>query len=167
MRPLLVIMGVTGAGKSTVGTLIAERLGLPFNDADDFHPPANIAKMSSGQPLTDDDRWPWLDAIGAHLAAHRGGGAVVTCSALKRAYRDRLRAAAPELRFVHLQGDMALVAARQAARQGHFMPASLVASQYATLEEPAPEERVIALDVAAAPSALADAAIAALTETAR
>jgi gluconokinase len=167
MTPLLVIMGVTGAGKSTVGTLIAERLGVGFRDADDFHPPTNIAKMSRGQPLTDDDRWPWLDAIGAHLAAHAGQGAVVTCSALKRAYRDRLRAAAPELRFVHLQGDMALVAARQAARQGHFMPASLVASQYATLEEPGPEEGVIALDVAAAPSALADAAIAALRETAR
>ncbi|MGG5821577.1 gluconokinase [Falsiroseomonas sp. HW251] len=167
MKPLLVIMGVTGAGKSTVGTLIAERLGLSFRDADDFHPPANIAKMSSGQPLTDDDRWPWLDAIGAHLAAQAAQGAVVTCSALKRAYRDRLRKAAPALRFVHLRGDMALVASRQAARRGHFMPASLVASQYATLEEPAPEESVIELDVAATPAALADAAVAALQETAR
>jgi gluconokinase len=167
MKPLLVIMGVTGAGKSTIGTLIAERLGLTFRDADDFHPPANIAKMSSGQPLTDDDRAPWLDAIGAHLAAHRDRGAVVTCSALKRAYRDRLRAAAPTLHVIHLHGDMALVAARQAARQGHFMPASLVASQYATLEEPEPDEGVIALDVAAAPSAIADAAIAALQETVR
>ncbi|WP_270934668.1 gluconokinase [Falsiroseomonas oryzae] len=167
MTPLIVLMGVTGAGKSTVGTLIAERLGLPFRDADEFHPPANIAKMSSGQPLTDDDRWPWLDAIGAHLAAHRGRGCVVTCSALKHAYRDRLRAAVPDLRFVHLHGDMALVAARQAARQGHFMPASLVASQFATLEAPSSEEGVIALDVAATPQALAEAAIAALRETAR
>ncbi len=167
MTPLVVVMGVTGAGKSTVGTLIADRLGLSFRDADDFHPPANIAKMSSGQPLTDDDRWPWLDAIGAHLAAHRDRGAVVTCSALKRVYRDRLRAAAPALRFVHLRGDMALVAAREAARQGHFMPASLVASQYATLEEPGRDERVITLDVAATPTALADAAIAALRETAQ
>lgn len=167
MKPLLVIMGVTGAGKSTVGTLIAERLGLSFRDADDFHPAANIAKMSSGRPLADEDRWPWLDAIGAYLAAHRDRGAVVTCSALKRAYRDRLRAVAPSLRFVHLRGDMALVAARQAARQGHFMPASLVASQYATLEEPGVDEGVIELDVAATPAALADAAIAALQETAR
>jgi gluconokinase len=160
---LVVVMGVTGAGKSTVGGLIAERLGVGFRDADDFHPPANIAKMSSGQPLTDADRWPWLDAIGAHLAAHRGQGCVVTCSALKRAYRDRLRAAAPGLRFVHLHGDIALVAARQAARQGHFMPPSLVASQFATLEPPAAEEAdVIALDVAAAPAALAEAALAAL-----
>jgi gluconokinase len=166
MKPLLVIMGVTGAGKSTVGTLIAERLGLSFRDADDFHPPANIAKMSAGTPLTDADRWPWLGAIGAHLAAHRGTGCVVTCSALKRAYRDRLREAAPDLRFIHLHGDVALVAARQAARQDHFMPSSLVASQFATLEPPAPEERIITLDVAAPPAALADAAVAALMEDA-
>ncbi len=162
MTPLLVIMGVSGAGKSTVGRIIADRLGLPFRDADDFHPPANIAKMSRGEPLTDGDRGPWLDAIGAHLAAHRATGAVVTCSALKRAYRDRLREAAPTLRFVHLHGDEPLIAARQAARQGHFMPPSLVASQFATLEAPAPEERVIALDVGAPPDILADLALAAL-----
>lgn len=160
----VVVMGVTGAGKSTVGTLLAERLGVPFRDADDFHPPANIAKMSAGQPLTDDDRWPWLDAISAHLAAHRGSGCVVTCSALKRAYRERLRAAAPELRFVHLHGEVGLVAARQAARQGHFMPASLVASQFATLEPPAPDEGAVTLDVAEAPAALVEAAVAALLE---
>ena len=158
----VVVMGVSGAGKSTVGTLIAERLGVSFRDADDFHPPANIAKMSAGQPLTDDDRWPWLDAIGAYLAAHAQGGCVVTCSALKRAYRDRLRVAAPGLRFVHLHVDMALVAARQAARRDHFMPASLVASQFATLEAPQDEQDVIALDVAAPPAALAEAAIRAL-----
>jgi gluconokinase len=167
MRPVVVVMGVTGAGKSTVGTKLAERLGVPFRDADDFHPPANIAKMSAGQPLTDDDRWPWLDAIGAHLAAHGGTGCVVTCSALKRAYRDRLRGAAPSLRFVHLHGEVALVAARQAARQGHFMPPSLVPSQFATLETPTPDEGVITLDVAATPAALVDEAIAALRENAR
>jgi gluconokinase len=166
MSAQIVVMGVTGAGKSTVGTRLAERIGVPFRDADDFHPPSNIAKMSAGQPLTDDDRWPWLDAIGAHLAAHRGTGCVVTCSALKRAYRDRLRAAAPGLRFVHLHGDVALVAARQAARQGHFMPASLVPSQFATLETPTPDEGVITLDVAATPDALVDDAIAALRENA-
>jgi gluconokinase len=159
MTPALVVMGVSGAGKSTVGTLIAERLGVPFRDADDFHPPANIAKMSAGTPLTDADRWPWLDAIGAHLAAHRARGCVVTCSALKRAYRDRLRAAAPGLRFVFLHGAMELVAARQAARAGHFMPASLVASQFATLEAPGADENAIALDVAASPEALAMAAL--------
>jgi gluconokinase len=166
MSAQIVVMGVTGAGKSTVGTRLAERLDVPFRDADDFHPPSNIAKMSAGQPLTDDDRWPWLDAIGAHLAAHRGTGCVVTCSALKRAYRDRLRAAAAGLRFVHLHGDVALVAARQAARQGHFMPASLVPSQFATLEAPTPDEGVITLDVAATPDALVDDAIAALRENA-
>jgi gluconokinase len=155
-------MGVSGAGKSTVGGLVAERLGLTFRDADEFHPPANIAKMSAGIPLTDADRGPWLDAIGTHLAAHRGSGCVVTCSALKRAYRDRLRSAAPGLRFIHLHGEMALVAARQAARADHFMPASLVASQFATLELPQAEPDVIALDVAATPAALAEAAIRAL-----
>jgi gluconokinase len=167
MTALVVVMGVTGAGKSTVGTLLAERLGVSFRDADEFHPPANIAKMSAGQPLTDDDRWPWLDAIGAHLAAQRGMGCVVTCSALKRAYRDRLRAAAPGLRFLHLHGELALVAARQAARQGHFMPASLVPSQFATLEAPTPDEGVVTLDVSATPQALVSQAIAALREDAR
>lgn len=159
MTATVVVMGVSGAGKSTVGRLIAEHLGVAFRDADDFHPPANIAKMSSGQPLTDADRWPWLDAIGAHLAAHRARGCVVTCSALKRIYRDRLRAAAPDVRFVFLHGAMELVAARQAAREGHFMPASLVASQFATLEAPAADEDAIALDVAASPEAIAAAAL--------
>jgi gluconokinase len=159
MSNTVVVMGVSGAGKSTVGTLLAERLGVPFRDADDFHPPANIAKMSAGAPLSDDDRWPWLDAIGAHLARHRASGCVVTCSALKRVYRDRLRAAAPGVRFVFLHGAMDLVAARQAARKNHFMPASLVASQFATLESPGDDERAIALDVAASPEAIAAAAL--------
>ncbi|WP_203076817.1 gluconokinase [Falsiroseomonas ponticola] len=164
MTPLVVVMGVSGAGKSTIGQAIATALGLPFADADDFHPEANIAKMSRGEALDDDDRWPWLAAIGAHLAAHRGRGCVVTCSALKRAYRDALRQAAPDLRLVFLTGDPALVAARQAARQNHFMPASLVASQFATLEPPAPEEAAITLDVGPAPATLATAAINALQE---
>lgn len=166
MSHLIVVMGVSGAGKSTVGTRIAERLGLSFRDADEFHPPANVAKMSRGQPLTDEDRAPWLAAIGAHLAAHRGRGCVVTCSALKRAYRDVLREAAPETRFVFLNGPVELVAARQAARQGHFMPASLVASQFATLEHPGPDENAIELDVAAQPETLAETAIRVLEEKA-
>ncbi|MGK7861980.1 gluconokinase [Falsiroseomonas sp. E2-1-a4] len=162
MTLLVLVMGVSGAGKSTVGPLIAQRLGVRFDDADSFHPPANVDKMSRGAPLDDTDRAPWLDAIGAHLAAHEGIGCVVTCSALKRAYRDRLRAAAPGLRLVFLQGDLALVAARQAARQGHFMPASLIASQFATLEPPTPDEGAVLLNVAATPDALAEAAITAL-----
>ena len=165
MSHLVVVMGVSGAGKSTVGGRIAVLLGLPFRDADDFHPPANVAKMSRGEALSDADRAPWLDAIGAHLAAHAGSGCVVTCSALKRAYRDRLRAAAPWLRFIFLSGAPALIAARQATRQHHFMPASLVASQFATLEPPAPDERAILLDVAAPAEILATNAIAILRST--
>ncbi len=164
--PLVVVMGVSGAGKSTVGRLVADALGLPFADADDFHPAANVAKMSAGQALTDADRAPWLAAIGAHLVRHRGQGCVVTCSALKRAYREALRDVAPELRLVFLHGPQPLVAARQAARRDHFMPASLVSSQFATLEPPVPEERVIALDVAASPAAIAGAAIQALRQPA-
>lgn len=158
----VVVMGVSGAGKSTVGERIAATLGLPFRDADDFHPSTNIAKMSRGEALDDTDRTPWLDAIGAHLAGHAGHGCVVTCSALKRAYRDRLRAIAPTTQFLFLNGDPTLIAARQESRKNHFMPASLVASQFAALEPPAPEEHAILLDVAEPPEALAAYAIAAM-----
>jgi len=160
MKALALIMGVSGAGKSTVGPLLAARLDVPFADADAFHPPANIAKMSRGEPLTDADRWPWLDAIGAWLDARQaaGEGGVVTCSALKRIYRQRLLGARPRVRLVFLQGDPALIAARQAARAGHFMPASLMASQFATLEPPGPEENPIILSVEPPPEAIAEAA---------
>src|SRR6478735_9497940 len=133
-KPLVLVMGVSGAGKSTVGTLLAARLGAPFADADGFHPPANIAKMSRGEPLTDADRWPWLDAIGAWLDARAaaGEGGVVTCSALKRIYRDRLLAGRPGVHLPHLSGDAAQIGARQAARPDQFMPASLMASPFAT-----------------------------------
>ena len=141
----ILVMGVSGSGKSSFGAALAEALHLPFADADAFHPPANITKMQAGTPLTDADRWPWLDALGAWLAAQPG---VVACSALKRAYRDRLRAAAPGLRLVYLEGAPALIAARQAARPGHFMPPSLMASQFATLEPPTPDEGALVLDVA-------------------
>ncbi|HEV7458867.1 MAG TPA: gluconokinase [Roseococcus sp.] len=141
----LLVMGVSGSGKSSFGAALAEALALPFADADAFHPPANIAKMQAGTPLTDEDRWPWLDALGAWLAARPG---VVACSALKRAYRDRLRDAAPGLRLIYLEGAPDLIAARQAARPGHFMPASLMASQFATLEPPGADENPLVLDVA-------------------
>ncbi len=160
--PLVLVMGVSGAGKSTIGALLAEALGVAFADADAFHPPANVTKMSAGTPLTDDDRWPWLDAIGAWLTARGNAGGVVACSALKRAYRDRLRAACPALRLVHLDGDAALIAARQAARPGHFMPASLMASQFATLETPKAGEGAIILSVAPPPAQVLAAAMAAL-----
>ncbi|WP_245966856.1 gluconokinase [Sphaerisporangium album] len=140
-------MGVTGSGKTTVGVALGRRLRVPFADADDFHSPAGIAKMSKGVALTDADRLPWLRAIGGWLAAHDAGGGVVSCSALKRSYRDVLRAAAPRVGFVHLDGDQEEVRRRVAGRRGHFMPASLVDSQFAALEPLGPGERGIVLDL--------------------
>jgi len=139
-------MGVSGSGKSTVGAAIGQRLRVPFADADDFHPQANIEKMSAGIPLDDHDRRPWLDAIGEWLAAHPDG-AVMSCSALKRSYRDRLRHHAPRVQFLHLAGTPEVIAARMAGRPGHFMPASLLHSQFATLEPLAPDEAGLALDI--------------------
>ena len=139
-------MGVSGSGKSTVGAALAGRLGVEFHDADEFHPTANVAKMSAGIPLTDEDRWPWLDAIGSALAAagRQGRAIVVGCSALKRSYRDRLRAGAGRpLVFVYLANSRATLARRMQTRKGHFMPASLLDSQLATLEPPTPDEGVI------------------------
>jgi gluconokinase len=146
----VVVMGVSGSGKSTVGAALARHLGVAFRDADEFHPAANVAKMSAGTPLTDEDRWPWLDAIGAALAeaGREGHGIVVGCSALKRVYRDRLRTAARRpLVFVHLSGSRATLAKRMQTRKGHFMPASLLDSQLATLEPPSPDERAITVSV--------------------
>ena len=140
-------MGVSGSGKSTVGAALAQRLGVPFADADDFHPAANVAKMKAGIALDDEDRHPWLEAIGNWLADHQGDGGVMSCSALKRAYRDQLRRHCPRTEFVHLSGSPEMIAVRQASRQGHFMPASLMASQFATLEPLEPDEAGLTLDV--------------------
>lgn len=136
---VIIVMGVTGTGKTTVGYRLAESLGWQFHDADDFHPPANKAKMHAGIPLTDDDRWPWLRALRAVIeqALDDKVGAVVTCSALKRAYRDVLAGGLSQVRYVHLTGDPQVLAARLAARSGHFMNPALLASQIATLEAPA------------------------------
>lgn len=162
----IVVMGVSGSGKSTVGAALAARLGVEFEDGDDLHPAANIAKMSAGTPLTDEDRWPWLDAVGDWLAARPAG--VIACSALRRAYRDRIRAHAPAAYVVHLAGAQETIAARQAARRGHFMPPSLLASQFATLEPLAADEAGVTLDVALSVDALVDrAARAAQDEVAR
>lgn len=134
---ILVLMGVCGCGKTTVGVALAESLGWPLLDADDFHPPANVAKMAAGKALDDADRWPWLDGIAERLRVvlARGGSAVLACSALRQAYRDRL-AIAGDVRFVHLAGDYETIAARLASRQHRYMPASLLASQFQTLEIP-------------------------------
>ncbi len=162
MRPAaIIVMGVSGSGKSTIGALLAEALGWPFADADGFHPAANVAKMAAGQPLTDADRWPWLDAIAAHIGASRTAKqpVVVACSALRRAYRERLRAGHGDLIFLHLAGAPAVIAERQAARQGHFMPPSLMASQFATLEDPAAEADAVIISVSASPHEVVVAAI--------
>ena len=145
--PLVVVMGVSGSGKSTVGAALAQRLRVPFADADDFHPPANIAKMTAGVPLDDDDRHPWLEAIGEWLAAHDAGGGVISCSALKRKYRDQLRHHDHRVAFLHLHGSREVIAARQASRPGHFMPSALLTSQFATLEPLSPDEHGLVVDV--------------------
>jgi gluconokinase len=146
-RPLVVVMGVSGSGKSTVGVAVAERLGLEYRDADDFHPQANIDKMAAGHPLNDADRAPWLQAIGEWLAAHEGVGAVASCSALKRRYRDALLAAAPGLHFLHLSGAADVISDRMKHRPEHFMKASMLQSQIDTLEPLQADEPGIAIDV--------------------
>ena len=147
MPPPIVVMGVSGSGKSTVGAALAQRLRVPFADADDFHPPANIDKMTAGQPLDDDDRHPWLEAIGGWLADRCTSGGVMSCSALKRKYRRQLRRHCPEVEFLHLSGTPEVIGRRQASRPGHFMPASLLVSQFETLEPLDDDERGVSIDV--------------------
>ncbi|MFF3818718.1 gluconokinase [Streptomyces bluensis] len=161
---VVVVMGVAGTGKTTIGPLLAGRLGVPYAEGDDFHPEANIAKMSAGVPLDDADRWPWLDAIGAWAHGRAGLGGVVSCSALKRSYRDQLRAAAPGLVFVHLIGDRELIGERMTHRQGHFMPTALLDSQFATLQPLRPDEPGVAIDVSGTPEEITERAVAALGE---
>lgn len=152
-------MGVSGSGKSTVGAALARRLNVPFVDADTLHPPANIAKMTAGEPLNDDDRYPWLDIVGAWLADHRGGG-VVSCSALKRKYRDQLRAHCPPVVFLHLRGSPELIGGRLAARAGHFMPVALLRSQFDALEPLGDDEAGLTVDVGQPVDAIVDAIVA-------
>lgn len=148
--PLVVVMGVCGSGKTTVGELLADRTGAEFFEGDEAHPPDNVERMAAGVPLTDHDRRDWLLTLAQRLAeAHNAGRAlVVSCSALKRSYRDILRSASPDLVFVHLHGERALLEERLAARVDHFMPASLLASQLQTLERPGDDEKAIVFDSA-------------------
>ncbi len=152
-------MGVSGSGKSTVGVALAQRLRVPFVDADALHPPANIAKMTAGEPLDDGDRYPWLEKVGEWLAGHRDGG-VVSCSALKRRYRDQLRAHCPGVEFLCLSGSPELIAARLAARPGHFMPAALLQSQLDALEPLGADEGGVTVDAGRDIDAIMDAFVA-------
>ena len=146
---LIVVMGVSGSGKTTVARGIAEAMGWEFAEGDDFHSEANVAKMAAGHPLTDEDRWPWLRSIGDWLSEHERAGrsAVVTCSALRRVYRDLLREDRPDVRFCHVEADAALIKDRIEHRTGHYMPPSLLPSQLATLEPLQPDEPGVVVSV--------------------
>ena len=153
---VIVVMGVASSGKTSLGERLAERLGWPFRDADSFHPPENVAKMSSGTPLTDEDRKPWLAAIAAWIDDLRtnGGNGIVTCSALKRAYREVIVGDRPDVTLVYLRGSRELIGQRMAARQHHFMPPALLDSQFATLEEPGEDEKPLVVQVEASKEAI-------------
>jgi len=151
---ILVLMGVSGCGKTTVGEILGKQLGWEFNDADDFHPPSNVAKMRAGHALTDDDRWPWLDRLNALLRASEldGKNTILACSALRQVYRDRLEQGCKDVRWFYLKGSFELIQSRLAARKGHYMNPALLQSQFATLEEPA---NAIVIDIAPAADVLA------------
>lgn len=162
--PAVVVMGVSGSGKTTVAERLADRLGVTAAEADEFHPPANIEKMSAGHPLDDEDRAPWLASIARWLAEQRAAGrpAVITCSALKRRYRDTLRGAGDQVRFLHLAGPQDVVAERMSGRRGHFMPAELLDSQYADLEPLGADEAGLTVDVTRSVDDIVDRAVTAL-----
>ena len=146
---VLVVMGVSGSGKSTIADKLAERLNWTFEDGDRFHPPGNVAKMRAGHPLTDEDRWPWLQAIADEIdrICIAGEHAVIACSALKRSYRDLLVHGRSDVRVIYLEGTEELIAGRLAQRKGHFMPAGLLASQFKTLEPPQPSENPVTVSI--------------------
>ena len=154
----LVIMGVSGSGKTTIANLLSKRLGWIAAEADEFHPAANIAKMTAGTPLTDEDRWPWLYSIRDWMGTQAGNGrcTIVTCSALKRTYRDVLAQAAGTVHFIHLDGSSATLAERMKTRTGHFMPPSLLPSQLSTLEPLAPDENGLRIDIGHSPTEIVE-----------
>ncbi|MCW5661497.1 MAG: gluconokinase [Burkholderiaceae bacterium] len=153
-------MGVSGSGKSTVGALLARALQVPFLEGDSFHPPANVARMAAGIALTDADREGWLHTLAGQLRQHAGRGVVLSCSALRRHYRDTLRSGAPDMALIHLSGSPEVLARRMAGRSGHYMPPSLLTSQLATLEPPQPDEDALTLDITRSPEALVSDALA-------
>lgn len=157
-------MGVSGSGKSTIGALLAERTGAAFVDADGLHPKENIEKMVAGVPLTDADRWPWLNSVAQRITEHRAAGdpAIIGCSALKRAYRDLLRAADPQLRLVYLRGSRDELVQRLADRLGHFFPPRLLDAQLAALEEPTVDERPIVVPIGQSQAAIVNQILVAL-----
>jgi gluconokinase len=163
---IAVMMGVSGSGKTTIARGVAKSLGWRLLEGDVFHPASNVAKMHAGTPLTDEDRWPWLRAIAYEIDAMRARGeqGVVACSALKRSYRDILIGDRTDVVLVYLQGSKALIAERMAARKGHFMPATLLDSQFATLEEPGPDEHPIVVSIGPSPETIVDAVVDRLTE---
>ncbi|GHD50634.1 gluconokinase [Mycetocola manganoxydans] len=163
----IIVMGVSGSGKSTIGALIAGALGVPFVDGDSLHPQSNIEKMAGGQPLNDDDRWPWLATVGRTLAdaGRRGTGMVIACSALRRSYREAILETAPRTRFVHLAGTREVLATRVEGRSDHFMPTTLLDSQFATLEPLGDDEPGIVINIDQTVPAIVAEAAAALTES--
>jgi gluconokinase len=163
-QSIIVVMGVSGSGKSTIAAMLAMRIGWTYEDADWFHPPANVEKMHSGKPLTDEDRWPWLRAIAVWIDDTRRAGkhGVIACSALKRAYRDILAGNRRDVRIVYLKGERELIARRMALRHGHFMPPSLLDSQFATLQEPGEDEHPIVVTIDARPREIVNVIIAKL-----
>jgi gluconokinase len=161
---VIVVMGVAGSGKTTIASQLAERLRWRFAEGDSFHPPANVARMRDGIALTDEDRWPWLDAIAAWIDSARASGerCVITCSALKRAYRERLAGGHDDVRFVYLKGEYGLVTRRMAARTGHYMPLALLQSQFDALEEPRADENPLVISIAPSPEEIVAGIVAAL-----
>ena len=162
----LILMGVSGSGKTTIGEKLAARMSWRYEDADTFHPPSNVAKMSAGQPLTDEDRWPWLKAIAAEIdrACTAGERLVIGCSALRRIYRDVLVHGRDDVRFIYLDGTQALIADRIGQRKGHFMPPGLLTSQFQTLEPPTPDERAMTVSIDAQVEVIVDRIISQLSQ---
>ncbi|MCQ9162875.1 gluconokinase [Arthrobacter sp. STN4] len=162
----VIVMGVSGSGKSTIGALVADAMDIPFLDGDSLHPLANIHKMAAGTPLNDEDRLPWLEIVGNELANTKAAGIVIACSALKRSYRDIIRTKAPDTIFLHLDGSLEVLSSRLEGRSGHFMPPALLESQLATLEPLGADERGVVIDIAAGINELLAEAVAGIRRVA-